>query len=427
VHLTGGDFSPLSSIFLVSSFFCSQAESTPAHLPETHTVRQQIEKEIDMSLLDRQPGKTESRADSKDELNETTALFVFNYSQMAGAYGRQTFYAIYSALRNSRGTCVFQDGDFRNPEAVRELALQARIVKPSYANSPLHDLETPYNFGAYVVAMWSDVPSNLAILHQELTEKHLAGYQGFMVFPGKYQPEEFIRFAQLQLRLPQALVLKDGQVGMTKYGTGETKMPEDNFQEIENRIEQEAEGIRGRRKDIEQEALRVFNYFKADVNDATRAKLTAERLLNGSVWSSQQSNDVVAIAAIAALRVAIEIDDTCWKAYYNLGWHYLSIGKKLHEPYMGKITISDGESYYKSLATRTSFYQAAIKYLNKALELNPKDAKIWCVLGQTQYYIGNYDQARATLGKAIALDPTGEGGLTAVNALAVLENSLNLK
>jgi hypothetical protein len=35
------------------------------------------------------------------------------------------------------------------------------------------------------------------------------------------------------------------------------------------------------------------------------------------------------IVSMAALRVAIEIDNACWKAYYNLGWHYLDLGRKL--------------------------------------------------------------------------------------------------
>jgi len=34
------DSAAFSSIFLALSFFCSQAESTPAHLPVTQTVRQ---------------------------------------------------------------------------------------------------------------------------------------------------------------------------------------------------------------------------------------------------------------------------------------------------------------------------------------------------------------------------------------------------
>jgi tetratricopeptide (TPR) repeat protein len=204
----------------------------------------------------------------------------------------------------------------------------------------------------------------------------------------------------------------------------ERKMSEDYFQEVEEKVEQEAKGIRGRRKEIEQEALRVIDYFSMDLGDATRAKLTAERLINASVWASQQGND---ITAIAALRVATELDVSSWKACYNLGWHYLTIGKKLHEPYMGKVTVSDGASLYKSLATRMSFYKAAAAYFEKAIDLNPKGSKIWCALGQTQYYSHEYDLARASLQKAIDLDPDGEGGRMASDSLAILENTSKYK
>ncbi len=60
----------------------------------------------------------------------------------------------------------------------------------------------------------------------------------------------------------------------------------DYFQEIEERVEQEAVGIRKRRKEIEQEALGGLASFGADVTDTLRAKLTAERLLNAGVWFS---------------------------------------------------------------------------------------------------------------------------------------------
>lgn len=93
-------------------------------------------------------------------------------------------------------------------------------------------------------------------------------------------------------------------------------MAEDHFQEIEERVEQEAREIRCRRKAIEEEALRtsIFTAFKVEITNVVRAELTAKRLVNASVSASQQSN---VIEAIAALRVAIEIDDTCWEAYYN--------------------------------------------------------------------------------------------------------------
>jgi hypothetical protein len=173
-----------------------------------------------MSLFRRLFGKTELRTQQTNDLNETTALFVFDYSQMDSSYGKQAFDAIYSVLRNSKGMCAFHDGDLRSPETVRELAKQARIVKPSHPNSPLHNLETPYAFGAYVIPMWSNVAANLGTLHQALAERHLAGYQGFMVFPGKDQPQEFIYFAFSQLHLPQAIVLQDGKVTTSKYGVG---------------------------------------------------------------------------------------------------------------------------------------------------------------------------------------------------------------
>ena len=81
----------------------------------------------------------------------------------------------------------------------------------------------------------------------------------------------------------------------------------DYFQEIEERVEHEAVGIRKRRKEIEQEALGGLASFGADVKDTMRAKLTAERLLNAGVWFSQQGK---LIEAMAALHVAIEIDNS---------------------------------------------------------------------------------------------------------------------
>lgn len=191
----------------------------------------------------------------------------------------------------------------------------------------------------------------------------------------------------------------------------------DNFNK---QVEQEAKVILEQRKDIEQEALRVFRYFESDVKDTTRAKLTAERLVNASVFASQQGDEV---RAVASLRVAIEIDNTYWKAYYNIGWHYLTIGKRLHKPFMGRITIVDGQTYRKSLE-RLTFYRNAIHCLEKALNINPNQAKGWCLLGQAQYYMQDYDKARITLNKAIELDPQGEGGKLAQESLEMLENRL---
>jgi tetratricopeptide (TPR) repeat protein len=56
--------------------------------------------------------------------------------------------------------------------------------------------------------------------------------------------------------------------------------------------------------------------------------------------------------------------------------------------------------------------------------LNFQLAKGWCLLGQTQYYLGDYDEAQASLRKAIDLDPDGEGGKMARESLATLEQTL---
>lgn len=154
------------------------------------------------------------------EADETTAILVFNYSAMDGSYGKQAFDAIYSSLHNSAGTCAFHDGDIFNSDVVRELAKQAKSVKPTEQNSPLSNLEAKFDFAAYAIAMWSDVPHNIPALHESLAAQHLPGYLGCLIFQGKYQPKDFIQLAFFQLHLSQAIVLQDGQVTTSKYGIG---------------------------------------------------------------------------------------------------------------------------------------------------------------------------------------------------------------
>jgi len=172
---------------------------------------------------------------------------------------------------------------------------------------------------------------------------------------------------------------------------------------------------------VESEANAIREHMQVTSLSQTQVIPTVNRLLDASVWASQQGDEV---RAVAALRVAVTVDKTCWKAYYNLGWQYMTIGKRLHQPFMGKITVTDGQTYNKSLGERITFYENAVHCLEKALGLNPQHAKGWCVLGQAQYYMGDYDQARATLRKAIDLDPIGEGGRMAKESLEILESSL---
>jgi len=169
---------------------------------------------------------------------------------------------------------------------------------------------------------------------------------------------------------------------------------------------------------VETEADAVTKRMGIHSVDDDEVPATVDRLLDASVWASQQAQEA---KAVAALHVAVALDKACWKAHYNLGWQYLTIGKRLHQPFMGKITVVDGGTFYKSLGERAAFYNNAIACLTKALSLNGQHAKGWCLLGQAQYYMGQYEEARSSLHKAIDLDPSGEGGRMAKESLEILE------
>ena len=85
------------------------------------------------------------------------------------------------------------------------------------------------------------------------------------------------------------------------------------------------------------------------------------------------------------------------------------------------------ESASPALGKSLEFYDNALRSLKRVLQLNIQLAKGWCLLGQTQYYLGKHDEARGSFRKAIELDPTGEGGKTAQESLATLEDVLKEK
>jgi len=148
--------------------------------------------------------------------------------------------------------------------------------------------------------------------------------------------------------------------------------------------------------------------------------LTVDGLQQASEWAWQQGDDV---KAIAALLVAVTIDDNYWQGYYNLGRRYLTIGKRWQQAYVGRVRLTEGQSYIKSLFERVEFYESAVRHLGTALQLNPKNARGWCLLGQVQYYLGDYDQAHESLRKAFRLDPRGESGRIAKGSLEIFESS----
>jgi len=153
---------------------------------------------------------------------------------------------------------------------------------------------------------------------------------------------------------------------------------------------------------------------------------TANDLLEAGVWASKEGDEV---RAVAAFRVAVTLDPKCWKAFYNLGWQYLQIGNRLPRPFIGKVESAGGDSPPLASSSsapgdKSTFYNNALRSLKRVLRMNIQYAKGWCLLGQTQYYLEKYDEAQASLRKAIDLDPSGEGGKMAAESLAVLEQSL---
>jgi len=148
---------------------------------------------------------------------------------------------------------------------------------------------------------------------------------------------------------------------------------------------------------------------------------TLDSLLKASESAWQEGDEV---RAIASLLVAVRMDNTCWQAYYNLGWRYLTIGKRWHQAFVGRVRLTDGQSYIKSLFERVEFYENAVRRLSTAVLLNRQHAKGWFLLGQAQYYLGDYDQARASLWKAFELDPLGKNGRMAKESLEIFDSSL---
>jgi len=158
-----------------------------------------------------------------------------------------------------------------------------------------------------------------------------------------------------------------------------------------------------------------------------RGILTLDLLLKASMLlkaseSAWQGGDEV--RAIASLLVAVRMDSSCWQAYSDLGWRYLTIGERWHQAFVGRVRLTDGQSYIKSLFERTAFYENAVRQLGTALRLYPKNARGWYLLGHAQFYLGEYDLAHASLWKAFELDPLGKSGTMAKESLEIFDSSL---
>jgi len=152
-------------------------------------------------------------------MGSACGFFVFDYTVMDTMYGRQAFDAIQDALSSSRGTCAFCDGDVSS-ETVRQLAQQAKDIVPKDQDSPLADFDSPFDFGPYLAAMWTNTEASFGKIHSHLCSANTPGYLGYLTLSGEYEILTFVQAVGRQLSLPNSIAFVDGAVvpQTSKYG-----------------------------------------------------------------------------------------------------------------------------------------------------------------------------------------------------------------
>jgi tetratricopeptide (TPR) repeat protein len=181
-------------------------------------------------------------------------------------------------------------------------------------------------------------------------------------------------------------------------------------------------------KQVELKAAEIKMGLGSSLHDETHKEAITNDLLDAGVAASQEGDEV---EAVASFRVAVTVDPRCRKAYYNLGWEYLTMGNRLDQSLKRRYTLSASslvsETPSKAPDERLTFYRHALRSLKRVLQLDIQDSRGWCLLGQTQYYLSDLEEAQVSLRKAVELDPDGEGGKVAREALEVVERSLRAR
>jgi len=149
----------------------------------------------------------------------TVGFFVFDYSVMNSSYGHEAFAAIRDALASHRGTCAFCDGDVSS-ETVRKQARQTMKLVPANSDSPLANLDTPFEFGAYLAAMWADSSSAFDRIHSHLCSVKATGYLGYLTLGREPDRSRFLQEIQAKMYLGKGLVFVNGRVDPTSAKHG---------------------------------------------------------------------------------------------------------------------------------------------------------------------------------------------------------------
>ena len=75
----------------------------------------------------------------------------------------------------------------------------------------------------------------------------------------------------------------------------------------------------------------------------------------------------------------------------------------LNGNWAGKINVTDSNSFIGN--TKLEYYQKAIQYCNKAIELEPNHREAYFIKGMCNYYLNQNQEAIKDFDKAIELDP----------------------
>ncbi|MFV0593184.1 MAG: hypothetical protein ACK5M7_17560 [Draconibacterium sp.] len=147
------------------------------------------------------------------------AIFIFDYDKMEISYGLQAFRAISKTIKQTNGICTFSHGDLEVfagglsavPEFIIQLMAKGMLLYISTKNKQLNNLNNVKLIYGYAIALWTDSPANISIIHNSLQKVMSASYLGCLVKEQKVGGQiEFFDFVR-PLQLPPAITFRDGK------------------------------------------------------------------------------------------------------------------------------------------------------------------------------------------------------------------------
>jgi tetratricopeptide (TPR) repeat protein len=144
------------------------------------------------------------------------------------------------------------------------------------------------------------------------------------------------------------------------------------------------------------------------------------------------------LSAIAEFEKVLILDPEHEKALLWLGWLYRRLGRE-HEDKKG-ISFQKAIDYYKkaievrkqtssynelsSLYLELKMYQEAFEAADKAIEIDPDNARAWHYRGLANRFLGNFSEAKKDFEKSLELDPDNA---TVEENLSIVKDILSIK